>query len=258
MERENQPTEIQEPGPIEKQGRLETIFKLFYQPSEAFKSFSSRIDWLLPLIIIAVIGGIGYYLTQPVTVRDMEKKTLENLEKYRDQLPQERYNEIISDVQKRFDDAKENRFQWYLPIVLLVVPFIFMLIIAVIGYTSGNFVFGGRASFWMVVNVIAYAALIGLLGDIVREAMMMAKNTMYVYTGLGLLKPIDDGSFIYYLFRQVDVFSIWRIAVTCIGLGVIYKMKPGKFAFVLFPVWIVFIVLVALGNATIFMGNLMY
>ncbi|MCX6829018.1 MAG: hypothetical protein NT002_07010, partial [candidate division Zixibacteria bacterium] len=56
------------------------------------------------------------------------------------------------------------------------------------------------------------------------------------------------GSFLFYLIRQIDAFTIWRIIVTAIGFGVIYNMKPKRFDYVLFPVWLIFIVLVSLGN----------
>lgn len=43
-------------------------------------------------------------------------------------------------------------------------------------------------------------------------------------------------------------FSIWRILVTAIGLGVIYNMKTSKFAAVLYPLCFIFIMLVAVAN----------
>ena len=99
-----------------------------------------------------------------------------------------------------------------------------------------------------MMNVVAFAAMVGLLGDIARFLIAIGKDSVWVYTGLGILKPMDDGSFLFYLLRQVDLFSIWRIIVTCIGLGVLYKMKPTRFAFVLFPIWIVFICIIAFAN----------
>lgn len=242
----------------EKPGVLAKIFKVFYQPSGVFGFLTNRTEWLIPLIITAVVGSTLGHFIRPIFVEDREKVAMERIEQYRDQIPADRYNQIIEDMSDRFAEAKTNKYIWYTPVLATAIPFVFFVIITVIGLVTGNFVFGGKAGFWAVMNVVAFASLVGLLGDIVKQILMLAKNSSYVYTGLGMLKPIDDGSFMYYLFSQIDVFSIWRIITTCIGLGIIYKMKPGKFAYVLFTVWIIFIAAVALGNSTIFMGGIVY
>jgi len=244
--------------PGKKPGIIEKIFKVFYQPSAVFGHLTGKIEWLVPIIIIALFGSTLGHLIRPIFVADQEKAIMERMEQYRDQIPTERYNQMMADMEERFAEAKSNKYLWYTPLVAVVFPLVLFLIIAVICMVIGNFAFGGKCGFWIVMNVVAFAALIGLLGDTVRELLMLSKGTSNVFTGLGILTPINDGSFVHYLFKQVDLFSIWRIIVTSIGLGIIYKMKPQKFAYVLFSIWIVFIVLVALGNSTIFMGGIIY
>jgi hypothetical protein len=230
-------------------GTVSRIFKVFFEPSKAFTGFAGKFEWIVPLLIIAIVGGILGYQVQPIFIEDrfeiLQEKFADN--------PQ-----VLEYIENSMEEARKHEFKWYFPVLALVVPFIFMAVIAALGLVIGNFVFGGKASFWTVMNVIAFAALVGLLGDIIRNVLMIAKNTSYIYTGLGILKPVDDGSFLFYLFRQIDVFSIWRIIVTAIGLGVVYNMKPKKFGYVLFGVWAVFILVVAILNATIFAGGLIY
>ncbi len=241
---------VNQPSPpvetTQKPGILSRVYMVFAEPSKLFGTLTSKTDWLIPLIIFAVIGGTMGYFTQPILTEGMRAGIERNMEKYRQYMTEEQYSETMEQIDQRFADAGE--YKWYYPLIAAGSPFITFLIIAVIGLVAGNFIFGGKAGFWVVVNVVAYAALIGLLGDVVNGAMMVAKGSIYVYTGLGILKPVDDGSFLYYLFRQVDLFSVWRIAVTAIGLGVIYRMRSAKFMYVLFPIWIAFICLVAVGN----------
>ena len=122
------------------------------------------------------------------------------------------------------------------------------MIISLICIVAGNFLFGGKAGYWIILNVVLFSALIGVAGEIVRGLLMISKDSMYVYTGLGLLKPVDDGTFLHYFFRQIDLFSVWRIVVTSIGLGAIYQMKPKRFGYVLFSIWILFVLLVSVAN----------
>jgi len=246
MENNLQPSQV--PEQIERPGILSRLIMVFSEPSGLFGKLTGKTDWLIPLIIVGLVGGIINYQTRPIYADGMYKTLVEKMETYREQMPAERYNQIMEDMEKKFAEARENPFEWYYPPLWFLIPFIFMAIIAVIGLMTGNFMFGGKANFWIIFNVVAYTALIGLLGDVVRSVMMVAKNSMYVYTGLGMLKPVNDGSFLFYLLRQVDLFSIWRIVVTAIGLGVIYKMKANKFAYILFAIWVIFMALVAVAN----------
>lgn len=258
MENQNiTPTPIETPVG-EKPGMLAKIFKVFYQPSAVFGHLKGKTEWLVPLFIFIIAGSTLGHFVRPIMVEDRMAIAMEQIEKYRDQIPEERFTQIQEDMQSRFEEARSNKYLWYTPLMAAGFGFVFLIIITVVCLITGNFGFGGKAGFWIVMNVVAFAALVGLLGDIIREVLMLAKGSSYVFTGLGLLKPVEDGSFMHYLLRQIDVFSIWRIITTAIGLGIIYKMKPNKFAYVLFSVWIIFIVLVALGNSTIFMGGIVY
>jgi hypothetical protein len=229
-------------------GSIGNVFKVFTEPTSVFASLASKTAWLVPFLIMVVIGGGIYYYTRPIMTKDMKKSVLRNIEKYKDYLGAEKYEQAKQQIEEKFREAMENPFKWYYLPLFMGMPLVFLVIITGIGMLAGNFLFGGRANFWLVMGAVAYAALIGLLGDLVRAVLMLVKNTSYVYTGLGLLKPIDDGTFLYYLFRQVDVFTVWRIIVTAIGLGIVYKMKPKKFGIVLLSVWLVFVIIVSVLN----------
>jgi len=229
-------------------GLIARVMTVFTAPTKAFAALTRKTDWIAALVIIAILGGIVGHLTRPIIVRDMLPAAEERLEQYRQYMSQAQYDEAMNRIAQARAEAEVNKFEWYFPLIVLGFPFIVMVIISALGLISGNFIFGGKANFWIIMNAVAFAALIGLFGDIVRGLMMLAKDSAQVFTGLGLLRPVNDGSFIFYLFRQIDIFSIWRIVATAIGLGIVYNMKPKKFAYVLFIVWIILIVLVAVAN----------
>ncbi len=234
------------------------IIKVFTQPSEAFKHLKKKTDWLIPFIIIGIVATLLGHFLKPLYINDMMPVVMRNMEKYREMMGEQQYNRTIQQMEEEQAKALKGDFDWKSPIILFLMYFVFFMVIASLSLMAGNFIFGGRASFWLVVNVVAFAALIGLLGDVVRGAMAFMKESTLVYTGLGLLKPVDNGTFSFYLFRQIDLFSIWRIVATCIGLGVLYNLKASRFMFVLFPLWFVFICIVALLNMYIMMGGLIY
>jgi hypothetical protein len=248
---ENSDLSTGETVPGKGKGVFARIISVFTEPAELFPLLVKKTDWFVPFILIAIIGGTlspGGYFIRPIAVRDMYPAMMQNIEKWKAQMGPEQFNEVKRKVDEGFKEALENKFHWYYILLDLILPFIFFAVIAAIGLVAGNFLFGGRAGFWTVMNVVVFAGLIGALGDAIRGVIILLKDTTYIYTGLGLIKPEDDGGFLFYLLRQIDLFSIWRIAVTAIGLGAIYKMKPIRFGYVLFGVWIIFITLIAAAN----------
>jgi hypothetical protein len=249
MEDERMPESV--PGEIQgsQMSVSSKVFGIFYQPSKVSGSIAKKSEWLWPFLIAIIIGFAIYYATLPITTRDMKVTVMKNIEKYRQYMTDEQYNETMKKVEEGF----AHPFKWYTPMIIVAMTFISLIVLAVISLISGNFIFGGRANFWIIMGVVSYAALIGLLGDVARGLLILAKGEMSVYTGLGLLMPNDNGSFLFYLFRQLDIFAVWRLIATSIGLGVIYKMKPIKFGVVLILVWLIFVALVAVAN--IFTGG---
>ena len=242
-----------QPVSQERPGIPSLLISVFTSPSSVFGALTGKTVWIIPFVIIVIIGATiaspGGYFIRPIMSRDLYPTILQNIEqRYKAQLGEEQFNEIKAKMDQDMREKMENPFKWYDILTYSGFPFVISVVIAAICIISGNFLFGGKSNFWIVMNVVVFAALIGVLGDAIRGILVLLKDSIYVYTGLGLLKPTDNGSFLFYLLRQVDLFSVWRIAVTAIGLGAIYNMKPKRFAYVLFSVWIVFIVLVALAN----------
>jgi len=232
-----------------KPGLISRVMMVFSEPSKLFGTLTGKTDWLIPFIIIAIVTGVVAYFTTPLII---ESRFEALMDKFADN-PQ-----VLSYMEQAYEDEKANPFKWFYPLIWTIAPFIFLSIVSVIGLITGNFIFGGKSNFWLVFGVVTYAALIGLLGDAVRGILMLTKNSAYVYTGLGLLKPVDDGSVLYYLFSQVDLFSIWRVVVTGIGLGAIYRMSSEKFVYSLLIIWGLFIIIVALLNSYVLYGGIQY
>lgn len=224
------------------------IWRVFYEPKAFFTGLLNKKAWIVPFILIVIIGGIVGHFVRPIVTKDAFAGIERQMEQSRDALGEAQYNEIMNRIESKKAEALSNKITWYMPLVMVGIPFVMMLIIAGIGKLAGSSMLGGKAAFWLVINVIAFTGLIGLAGDIIRSVMILAKDTSYVYLGLGLLKPINDGSFLHYLLRQIELFSVWRLAATCIGLGAVYGMSGKKFAYVIVPIWIVFILLVAAAN----------
>jgi hypothetical protein len=256
MEEERIPESQSYVEPVPQPSLIGNVFKVFYEPTSVFPSLTKKTAWLVPFVIVILISAVLGHFVQPIMMEHQIKAQEKLVEQYRDQIPAAR----LAEIDRQFAEARAEagKFKWYFPLIIVGLISVFWAVTSLIGWLTGNFVLGGKANFWIILNAVGFAALVGLLGDIVRDIMMISKGSADVFTGLGLLKStVGSESFLFYLFRQIDLFTVWRIIVTCIGLGVVYKMKTAKFAYVIFPVWIVFICLVALAN-TFVGGTIIY
>lgn len=222
------------------------LFQTFNSPHLAFSGGFRRWQWAIAVVITGLLGIMTQSLQGPYLAPDMKKGALSTLEQARDQLSTEQYEEmrqkIVDGIDREFKISPLNT------LTELASAALFALCIALACSVSGNFFLGGKALFWQVLTVVAFAGFIGLAGDIARTALMVAKGSSHVSIGLGVLKGTPDNSFLFYFLRQMEFFSMWRIAVTCIGLGALYSKPALHFAMALAPLWLLFIALVAMLN----------
>lgn len=244
--------EMQPSAPAEEaQSFLSRVINVFVAPSKAFVGLGHKWEWLIAALVIAALGFGARAIQMPYLGPDLKKAAMENIERFKDQLPADQYNEIVQQIETELESgltlSPKN-------ISIGIVAVIFVtFVIGLCGWLAGNFFHGGKLPLWQPITVAAFAGFIGILGDYATGGMMVLKGSSYVYIGLGMLKPTNDSSFLYYLLRQMEFVTMWKLAVLCIGFGVIYQKPSMKFFYVLLPLWLIFISLVA--SANLFTGG---
>ncbi|MCH9030875.1 MAG: hypothetical protein IIB00_01255 [candidate division Zixibacteria bacterium] len=232
-------------------GLFERVLKTFSAPQDAFSGLANKWEWLIVALIVSVIGLGSWSIQSTYLMPNMLKDALKNIENFKDQMPEARYKEVRTQIK---DGIEGNmKFTPKTSAIGVGAGVVMVVLIGLIAWGSGNFILGGKAPFWKILMVIAMAGFVGLVGEYARAGLMVMKGSSYVYLGLGILRPANDGSFIHYLLRQIELTTIWRLAVTCVGLGAVYKMSASKFAYVLTPIWLLFIAAVA--GANLFTGG---
>ncbi len=227
-------------------GFVGRLFGILYAPGKSFAVINGKWDWLLVIVLLTILGFGALMMQRPYLAPDIKKAALENIENFREQMGEEQYQETKEKLEKNMDEnfelSPKTAAYGFIAHVVSVV------IIGLLCWLVGNFMSGGKAKFWQVLAVVAFAGMISLLHDYVRGGLMTLNGTSYVYLGLGLLKPDPDSSFMYYFLRQFEFITMWKLAAMAIALGALYKIPASRFAYVLVPAWVVFMALVAVGN----------
>jgi hypothetical protein len=143
--------------------------------------------------------------------------------------------------------AMERRSQWggYLVIgsVFIVTPIVCLLLTALY-WALFNAVLGGAASFKQVLTVVTHSTVIGALGAVLGAPVQYYQGTVTTAGpfNLGALVPmLDETSFLAHFLSSINVFSIWGVIVTAIGLGVLYQRKSRSIAVALLGIYVVIV-----------------
>jgi hypothetical protein len=202
---------------------------IFTSPKKAFEALSEKPDWLVPMIVMVLIGILFAVTVVPsVILPETVEKTVEQM---RD---------------RGMTDAQIEPVMKYmtgtLPVIfgvvgVLIITPVSLLIIAGILFGVCSLA-GGKAKFVQVFSAATYSGLISSLGAIVKGILMYSQHSAHVGTSLALvLSEEASKTFLYRLLGHFDLFTLWQIGVLIIGLAVIYRWKSSKAAGVVLSLW---------------------
>ena len=137
--------------------------------------------------------------------------------------------------------------------VFIGVPLMTMLFTALY-WAVFNAIMGGLATFKQVLGIVTHSQVIGALGAAVAAPIMYAQGVMSTSGpfNLGALVPfLEPDSIIAKTLGATNVFTLWGLLVTGIGLGVLYKRKGSTIGLVLIALYVV----IAAGFFSIFSGR---
>ncbi|MBM7096022.1 YIP1 family protein [Bacillus sp. H-16] len=193
--------------PVQPEKKKPSLFKIITSPAEQFSRMKENPTVALPLLIVtavfAVFGGIFAYTTD--------------------------FQTLIGDVpadEAVFIEAAEG--------IMRLTTFISMLFIPVIGSLFAAFVMwiaakitAGEATFKQLFSLNVFVNLLTGIGLLVNLLIILAfgLDPLQTYTGLTVFfDPLDQ---VFPLVAMFEVFGIWLLILTVIGLRIVVSMSPA-------------------------------
>jgi hypothetical protein len=99
---------------------------------------------------------------------------------------------------------------------------------------------------------VAYAQLVGIVEWLVKLPVMFEQERLEVFFGPALfLEDYDPSQFFHAFLAQFDLFTIWKAALTALGVAVVHRLKRKEPAFgLVFGLWLLWALISgALGTA---------
>lgn len=225
------------------------VIDVFVAPSKTFNDIRRKATFWGPLLILVVIT-VAYSFTIQQKV-GWEQVFQNNIR----QLPLAAQNAATSQSESmKTAQVKIGQVASYASSVLgLIVT----AIIALVLWVTVNFGFGGKSKYgqvfavsfysWMVGDIKLLLAIVTLLAGLSPESFLLNNP---VGSNVGYYLSTDTPLWIRSICMHLDVFEIWGIVLTVIGVSIVAKVSRGKAAAVVVGWWLI-MVLVATGLAVL-------
>jgi hypothetical protein len=250
----SQPTQspqlLQGPAPL---SELQRLVDTFIAPSKAFTDLRRSASWWAPYLIIAIVGLLFVYVVdQKVGFRKVSENLIQLQPKQAD-----RIDRLPADQRERVmqQQATITRIISYaVPVIALGVYAVFAAVLLATLKFGASAEVKYKALFALVVYsrlpevLMSLLATLSLLAGVSGDAFNIQNP---VATNPGYFIGPDGSPVLRALLTPLDVFTIWTLVLTAIGITCISKVKRGTAFAVVFG-WFAVVVLVrvALAAAT--------
>jgi len=213
-------------------------------PGETFAEVKaapvSAANWLVPAILIVLIGWIGGWLvlSQDSIKHQLSEITSQGIEKQieKSKMPKEQADKV-REVGEKWGSIGTKVMMVVAPVFgAFVSPFWGGLIIWLFGAKA----FKGNFTYMKAVEVAGLANMIGVLDAILKTLLILTLGNLFAAPSLALLvKEFNPQNPVHSLLAVVNVMTFWSLAVRSVGLARLSGVSLVKAAVPVFGVWAV-------------------
>ncbi len=215
------------------------LIQVFLSPTVAFSSIGVPrwSDWLVPVLLSAVVTVTFIYFTQPIITEAQNAVVRMQLEN-NPNLSVDQREQIMQNMASFENTGKTISF-----ISAPVGVLAFAVLSALVCFLAANVILGANVTYLQMLVVAGYSYLIGIPEAIVKIPLILAKESMIVYTGLGLFltEEMATQTFAGRLTAGVDLFGIWQVCIAGIGIAIFGRISLTKSLVTTFILWVIWL-----------------
>ena len=213
---------------------------VIFSPKDTFAKIVARPRWVGALAVVTlVVATLSFaFLSTEVGQSAWLDQQVRQTEAFSGQVTEEQY--------KQFESIAPMVAYFGGGFTLVLVP-VMTLVLSGVLLGIFNALLGGSASFRQVAAVLSHAGAISILQQLFLFPLNYARQSMSSATNLGLLVPfLDEGNLIARFLGTIDLFIIWNLLVTSIGLAVLYRRRTASIFWSFMAVYVVIALVIAL------------
>lgn len=226
------------------------VVDTFVAPSKTFTDILRKATFWGPLLILILVAvGFSFGVQQKVGWDRVFENNM-----HQQPSREEQFEKLSADqqaTQKAVGVKITEVITYCYPVIILIFTAIFALLI----WVTANFIFGGSSKFGQVFAVNMYAnlvmnikyllAIVALFAGLAPDSFLIQNP---VGTNVGYFLSTDAPKWLAALCAHLDLFEIWSVLLTTLGISIVAKVSRGKAAAAVIGWWLIF-VLVGVGIA---------
>ncbi len=228
------------------------IAGVFASPGELYEQVRlappAASNWLVPTVLLIIVTIVCSYLV--MNNPSLQHQIAVAQQEAFDRLVQEgRITQAQADQQAQYTQPGSPMMLIGVYVVSPIFTFIMLFLSALVFWLIGRFSMKSAAPYMKVVEVIGLTFYIATLGRIVSTAMMFGMDSIHASPSLALvLSEFDPMNKVHQALSSLNVFTIWSIAVTAIGLARLFQRDTLKVLVLVFALSILLgVVLILVG-----------
>lgn len=192
---------------------------VLFSPRATFANVAEfpRWFWVLAISMVVLAAAQAIFLSTDVGREAMLDQQVAQMEGFGQTVNDEVYASL----------KRQAAFAPYIQAtaILIFAP-LFTLLFAGILFGVFSGALGGKASYKQVLAVLAHTSVLNVVQALFITPLNYARESMSSATSLGVFLPmLPEGSFLANVLGAIDLFILWSLALTAIGLSVLYRRR---------------------------------
>lgn len=212
-------------------GFLGRAIRVYTDPERAFEAVDRHPEtWWQPLVLLAILGGLAVYLVFDQVIQPEQLAALER-----------RFEgEELARARQAIEGGLVRNMAYASGVI---APAVSAIVSALVAHLVAAYLMSGTGSFVRSLAVVSHALLVGVVESVVKVGMVLSLSTSQVHFGPALLleRP-ESPTFLYSLLAQIDLFTLWKIWLSAVGLAIVHRVGRQGLLWALLGVWAVWVI----------------
>lgn len=226
-----------------KDSSLGRLLGVLLAPGDTFQSIAERPTWVVPLLVLVLLGSGLQWLLQ--TRVDPDEMFREQIRSVGVELNQQQMEKAQEQARSGSPNVKI--------IGIAVLAFVFNFLVAGL-FWMGFRLFGSEIDYTTTLSTSLYGFVPFGLAALLNTVVILARGSVepievmsggVLPSSLAFFAPEDAGMMARGMLQSVDVFSIWTIVLLVIGFRIAAKVSRGTAIGVVLGIWMLGIALKA-------------
>ncbi len=213
------------------------IMGVFFSPKATFQSIARRPTWILPVVLMTVLGGVvSFALNKRVDWREVASKRIEE---------SSRASQLSAEQKEKQLAMSEKISPAFTYAIGLLVPILLAVIVGGVMLGAYNLFAGAGANYKVSMAIVSHAYVVSMVSSLLFLLILFLKpfGTVDlgnpVATNLGAFLPDGTSKVVMAMGTAIDIFSFWIICLIGIGFAAFNpkKLKTGGAIGIAVVVW---------------------